>query len=80
MPSFDIVSKMNDGEFKNAVDQARREISTRYDFKDSHTSIDLNDSSIELSAPDDYKIKTALSILRSKMAKKEYWTKIHRSG
>ena len=70
MPSFDIVSKMNSGELKNAVDQARREISTRYDFKGSNTAINLNDSSMELMAPDDYKMKTALSILRSKMAKR----------
>lgn len=71
MPSFDIVSKVDGGEFKNAVDQVRREISTRYDFKGSHTAISLkDDTSIELTAPDDYKIKTALSILRSKMAKR----------
>ncbi|MCY4523448.1 MAG: YajQ family cyclic di-GMP-binding protein [Halobacteriovoraceae bacterium] len=70
MPSFDIVSKLDMGELKNAVDQARREISGRYDFKGGNTSISMNESTIEILAPDEYKIKAALGILRTRMAKR----------
>lgn len=70
MPSFDIVSKLDMGEMKNAIDQAKREISGRYDFKGGKTSIDLQETSIEILASDDYKIKAALGILRTKMAKR----------
>ena len=70
MPSFDIVSKLDMGELKNAIDQAKREISGRYDFKGGKTSIDLQETAIELLASDDYKIKAALGVLRTKMAKR----------
>jgi uncharacterized protein YajQ (UPF0234 family) len=48
MPTFDVVSEVDPQEVRNAVDQASREIANRYDFKDTHSSIDLGDTSIEL--------------------------------
>lgn len=71
MPAFDIVSKIDMGEMKNVVNQADREISTRYDFKGSKSKIILEENHIELKAEDEYKIKAILDILRSKMAKRD---------
>ena len=70
MPSFDLVSDVDMGELKNALNQASREISSRYDFKGSKASIELMDKIIELKAEDEYKIGAALDILRTKMAKR----------
>ena len=80
MPSFDIVSKLDKGEMKNVVDQTRREVAGRYDFKGGGTEIALEDMAIELKAPDDYKIKTLLSILRTKMAKRNIGQKFLEPG
>ncbi len=70
MPSFDLVSKTDLMELKNAILMAQREISARYDFKGSNTEIEFKETSIELRAPDDYKIKAALEILRGQMVKR----------
>ncbi len=70
MPSCDVVSKLDIGEIKNAVNLAQKEIATRYDFKNSKTSLELYDDSIEILAPDEVKIKAALDILRTRMAKR----------
>ncbi len=70
MPSFDLVSKLEMGELKNAMDQANREISGRYDFKGSSITLELKGEVIELIAEDDYKMRAALDILRSKMGKR----------
>ena len=48
MPSFDIVSKLDHHEVDNAVDQARREVSTRFDFKDTGTEIEKNQDGIAI--------------------------------
>jgi len=71
MPSFDLISKLDMGEVKNVVNMAQKQISGRYDFKGSNTSIEMkNDTILELRAPDDYKIGAALDIFRSNMAKR----------
>jgi cyclic-di-GMP-binding protein len=70
MPSFDLVSKIDISEFKNAVNQAQREISTRYDFKGSKAAIELFENHVEIKAEDEYKMNATLDILRSKMAKR----------
>ncbi len=71
MPSFDLVSQIDIGELKNVINQAEREISGRYDFKGSDTKIELKDVVIELRAEDEYKMKAALDILRTKMGKRD---------
>jgi len=70
MPSFDLVSKIDVGELKNAINQAEREISSRYDFKGSKTSITLTEEKIDILGEDDYKIKAARDIVMTKMAKR----------
>lgn len=70
MPSCDVVSKLDVGEIKNAVNLAQKEIATRYDFKNSKTSLELDDESIEILAPDEVKVNAALDILRTRMAKR----------
>lgn len=70
MPSFDIVSKLDMGEFKNALAQAEKEVNNRYDFKGSNTGYELKESAmtIEILGSNDYQVKAALEILRGKMA------------
>lgn len=72
MPSFDVVSKVNVQEVKNAVDQAQREIQTRYDFKDSNASIELNEKEciITIAGPDKMKMSALEEILKQRLSKR----------
>jgi len=70
MPSFDIVSKVDMQEVDNAVNQARKEIDQRYDFKGTHNEIDLQKDDIVILAADDYKLTAVIDILRGKLAKR----------
>lgn len=70
MPSFDIVSEMDQHEITNAVDQANREISTRFDFKNTPARIELDKNNIHLIAPSDFQLKQIEEILRNKLAKR----------
>lgn len=73
MPSFDIVCKIDMQEVDNAVNQARKEIATRYDFKGSKAEIvlDKDKGIIALSAEDDYKIQAITEILRGRMVRRK---------
>lgn len=55
MPSFDIVSKVNPMEVENAVNQAKKELASRFDFKGSKAEITLGKDEIQLSAEDEFK-------------------------
>jgi len=70
MPSFDVVSEVNLQEVLNAVDQVKREIGTRYDFKDSKSTIDLKDTEITIVADDQMKLKAIQELLKQKLAKR----------
>ena len=71
MASYDSISKMDIQEVRNVVNMAQKQIASRYDFKGSNTSIEMKgEETIELNAPDDYKIKAALDVLRTNMAKR----------
>ena len=70
MPSFDIVFKVDMQEVDNAVNQARKEINQRYDFKGTHNEIDLEKESIVILAADDYKLTAVVDILRGKLARR----------
>lgn len=70
MPSFDLVSKTDMMEMKNAIQMAQKEIGARYDFKGSDVSLELKETTIELKAEDDYKMKAALEILRGQLVKR----------
>jgi uncharacterized protein YajQ (UPF0234 family) len=70
--SFDVVSKVEIPEVVNAIQQAQKEIVTRYDLKDSKSTIELNekDMKILLASGDDFKIKAVIDILQSKLVKR----------
>lgn len=71
MPSFDIVSEVDMHEVNNALDQANREVGTRFDFKGIDASFELNnDSDITVSAEADFQIQQMSEMLRSKMVKR----------
>ncbi len=70
MPSFDIVSEVEAHEVTNAVDQASREVSQRFDFKGTNAKFELKDGLITLSAPADFQLKQMVEILRLKLSKR----------
>jgi len=68
--SFDIVSKVDMQEVSNAVHQAQKEIEQRFDFKNSKSSIELQDERIILISDDEFKLKSVVDILESKLVKR----------
>jgi uncharacterized protein YajQ (UPF0234 family) len=68
--SFDIVSKVDFQEVRNAVQQTTKEIQTRFDFKGSKTEVKLVDEEIELSSKDELKLKSAYDVLQTKLVKR----------
>jgi cyclic-di-GMP-binding protein len=70
MPSFDMSSEVNKVELKNAIEQANKEISTRFDFKGSDARVELNELELNLYADDDFKLKQVIEVLNSKCAKR----------
>ena len=70
MPSFDIVSEFPMNEVINAVDQASREVSQRFDFKGTNAKFELKDHVVTLSAPADFQLKQMIEILKLKLAKR----------
>ena len=70
MPSFDIVSKVNSMEVENAINQAQKELLTRFDFKGSGAEIVLEKSEIKLRAPDAFKMTALVEIVMLKLAKR----------
>jgi uncharacterized protein YajQ (UPF0234 family) len=70
MPSFDIVSELNQHEAVNAVDQATREIETRFDFRGTDAKFELKDKVITMSASADFQLKQMLEILKLRLAKR----------
>src|SRR5579864_8390863 len=71
--SFDVVSKIELPEVLNAVQQALKEVQQRYDLKDSHSNIELNekDNKIALASKDEFKMKAVVDILESKLVKRK---------
>jgi len=70
MPSFDIVSELNAHEVANAIDQANREVSTRFDFKGTGAKYELNDFVVTLTAQADFQLKQMMDILKLRLAKR----------
>ena len=68
--SFDVVSKVDMQEVKNAVDQAEREIGTRFDFKGSDCTIELEDEKIDLHADTEYRMESLIEVLQAKFVKR----------
>lgn len=70
MPTFDVVSEVNMHELTNAVDQANREISNRFDFKGTDARIDHDGVVLTLSAPSEFQLKQIMDILAQKLTKR----------
>jgi cyclic-di-GMP-binding protein len=70
MPSFDAVSELNGHEVANAVDQANRELSQRFDFKDSGATFELQEFVVTLRAQVDFQLKQMLEILKLRLSKR----------
>ncbi|MCU7814156.1 MAG: YajQ family cyclic di-GMP-binding protein [Candidatus Thiodiazotropha sp. (ex Lucinoma kastoroae)] len=71
MPSFDIVSEVDLQEVRNAVDQANREIGTRFDFKGVDAKFEQSDSDITLRAEQEFQLNQMMDILRQKLVKRK---------
>jgi uncharacterized protein YajQ (UPF0234 family) len=71
MPSFDIVSNIDLHEITNAVDQANREVDTRFDFKGTNAKLELAKDKITLIAPTEFQLKQIDEILRNKLTKRQ---------
>ena len=70
MPSFDVVSEVDRQEVRNAVDQAQREIGTRFDFKGTAAAVELKDKEITMTGDAEFQLVQVEDILRSKLTKR----------
>jgi uncharacterized protein YajQ (UPF0234 family) len=70
MPSFDIVSQVNEQEVKNAVEQANKEIANRYDFKGSDARVEQARLDLTVFADDEFKLGQVMDVLRGRLAKR----------
>lgn len=80
MPSFDLVSTIDMGELKNALNMAEKMVQGRYDFKGSQAGFELKGNSIEIRAEDETKMRAALDILRTSMVKRNIGLKSMETG
>ena len=78
--SFDVVSEFDAAELTNALDQARREVGTRYDFKDTQTAYDHRGDVIEIESASEERAKAALQVLREKAARRQLSPKLFKAG
>jgi hypothetical protein len=70
MPSFDIVSEIDMHEVTNAVDQTKRDLGNRWDFKNIDADVELDDKGITISAPQEFQLEQLLDMLRMAFAKR----------
>jgi hypothetical protein len=80
LSSFDVVSEVDLQEVRNAVDQASREIVTRFDFKNTGTSISLDEDLIELRSGSEQRLKAALEVLKEKIVRRKISLKALHEG
>jgi cyclic-di-GMP-binding protein len=78
--SFDVVSEFNAAELTNALDQARREVATRFDFKDTQTVYDQRADMIVVESASEDRAKAALQVLREKAARRQLSPKLFKAG
>jgi uncharacterized protein YajQ (UPF0234 family) len=71
MPSFDVVSQVDMQEVRNAVDQAAREISTRFDFKDTESEVELTGAEIHLKSASEERLKAVMQVLEEKLVRRQ---------
>ena len=70
MPSFDVVSELDEHELNNAVDQANREVANRFDFKGTGAKFELAEFVVSLEAPADFQLKQMMDMLTQKVSKR----------
>src|SRR5438094_2761391 len=68
--SFDVVSRVDMQELKNALDQTLREIGTRFDFKNSVSNVTLEDTTLKLVSDDEYRLKALIEVLEGKLVRR----------
>ena len=78
--SFDVVSEFDSAELTNALDQARREVGTRYDFKETQTSYDHRGDVVVIESASEERAKAALQVLREKAARRQLSAKLFKAG
>ncbi len=78
--SFDVVSEFDAAELTNALDQARREVGTRYDFKDTATIYDHQENKILIESASEERAKAALQVLREKGARRQLSPKLFKAS
>ena len=71
MPTFDVVSEIDLQEVRNAVDQAQREVSTRFDFKNTGSSVELKDTTIELATESESRLQALTQVLEEKLVRRQ---------
>ncbi|OGT26110.1 MAG: YajQ family cyclic di-GMP-binding protein [Gammaproteobacteria bacterium RIFCSPLOWO2_02_FULL_42_14] len=70
MPSFDVVSELNEHELTNAIDQANREVSTRFDFKGTNSHFSREKETIKIATESDFQLKQMRDMLETKLTKR----------
>jgi uncharacterized protein YajQ (UPF0234 family) len=70
VPTFDVVSEVDMQEVRNAVDQARREIATRFDFKDTGSTIDLGEGDLQLHSSTEDRLRALVQVLEEKLVRR----------
>jgi hypothetical protein len=76
MPSFDVVSEVDNQEVRNAVDQAARELTTRYDFKGTGSSVELNAGAIEMRSVSEDRLNAVRQVLEERLVKRKVSLKV----
>jgi uncharacterized protein YajQ (UPF0234 family) len=71
MPTFDVVSEVDLQEVRNAVDQAQREVATRFDFKNTGSTVELGDKTIELHTESDARLQALTQVLEEKLVRRK---------
>jgi cyclic-di-GMP-binding protein len=71
MPSFDVVSEVDVQEVRNAIDQAQRELATRFDFKGTDSKLEFKDNAIQLESASEERLKAAAQVLEEKMVRRK---------
>ena len=71
MPSFDVVSEIDMQELRNAIDQAQRELTTRFDFKGTDSSIELKDKAIILNTESEQRLQALVQVLEEKLVRRK---------
>lgn len=80
MPSFDVVSKLQWHEVENALNQAQKELSTRFDFKDTETTVERTKEGILVKSSSDDRVKAAHVVLQEKLIRRKVSLKYFETG